>query len=115
MNLPAPAETEEVDVESLSFWLDGVIDLRLIDCREEDEYAFNHIRKGELLPLSRFGETAWDALKDEERPVVIYCHHGGRSLRATRWLRSKGLTKVFSLKGGIDQWSLSVDSSVPRY
>jgi rhodanese-related sulfurtransferase len=46
---------------------------------------------------------------------VVHCHHGGRSLRVTQWLRNQGFAKVSSLSGGIDEWSLKIDSSVPRY
>jgi rhodanese-related sulfurtransferase len=47
--------------------------------------------------------------------MVIYCHHGIRSLNATRWLRSHGLSQVFSMSGGIHQWSNDIDPAVPLY
>jgi adenylyltransferase/sulfurtransferase len=47
--------------------------------------------------------------------VVAYCHHGIRSLSAANFLEQQGVTPVFSLAGGIDAWSLQVDSKVPRY
>ena len=50
-----------------------------------------------------------------DRSVVIYCHHGMRSLNATQFLRARGLEQTFSLRGGIEAWSLTVDPEVPRY
>ena len=47
--------------------------------------------------------------------ILVHCHHGGRSLRATRFLRAKGLAGVSNVKGGIDAWSLRIDPGVPRY
>ena len=47
--------------------------------------------------------------------MLIHCHHGGRSLRVTQFLRAKGYTAVSNVKGGIDAWSREVDASVPRY
>ena len=47
--------------------------------------------------------------------VLVQCHHGGRSMRVTQFLRSKGFARVSNLQGGIDAWSLKVDPKVPRY
>ncbi|HME70651.1 MAG TPA: rhodanese-like domain-containing protein, partial [Myxococcota bacterium] len=59
----------------------------------------------------RFGElTAW-----KERLIVVHCHHGGRSARACALLQEKGFAQVSNLRGGIDEWSLTVDAGVPRY
>ncbi|MDA7920424.1 rhodanese-like domain-containing protein [Verrucomicrobiales bacterium] len=90
---------------------------RLIDCREIDEYAICRIEKAELIPLSRFAAEAPDKLIETEEPlpVVVYCHHGIRSMNATLFLRDKGLEKVWSLAGGIDLWSTQIDPEVPRY
>ncbi len=91
----------------------------LVDCREEDEYAICRIEGSELVPLSRFGELAISRLlpTDETppQPVIVYCHHGMRSLHATMFLRERGLDQVWSMSGGIDLWSGEIDSSVPRY
>ena len=90
--------------------------IRLIDCREEDEFALCRIPGAELIPLSRFPEEARNRLlSDQARPVVVYCHHGMRSLQATNYLRQLGLDQVWSMAGGINAWSLEVDPEVPRY
>lgn len=88
---------------------------RLVDCREEDEYALCRIEGGELIPLSRFAEEALPKLSGETRPVFVYCHHGMRSMNATLFLRERGLKQVWSLAGGIDLWSSQIDPEVPRY
>jgi rhodanese-related sulfurtransferase len=49
-----------------------------------------------------------------DRPIVVMCHHGGRSAQATAWLRQNGFAAT-NLEGGIDAWAESVDRSVPRY
>lgn len=90
---------------------------RLIDCREEDEFSLCRIENAELIPLSRFAEEASSKLLggDDSVPVIVYCHHGIRSMNATLYLREKGLEKVWSLAGGIDLWSCQIDPEVPRY
>lgn len=110
-------EDLEIDVESLAQWrvaAGGPVP-RLIDCREESEFAYCRIEGAELIPLSRFGEMADARLTDPDQPVVVYCHHGMRSLAATRHLRMKGHHRIWSLRGGIDAWSERIDPAVPRY
>jgi rhodanese-related sulfurtransferase len=89
--------------------------LRLIDCREQDEWDICHIDGAELMPLTRFGEEAEAKLQDPAQRIIIYCHHGMRSLRAASWLRQKGFDKVQSMAGGIAAWSDYVDPEMPRY
>ncbi|NNE93371.1 MAG: rhodanese [Verrucomicrobiales bacterium] len=90
--------------------------IRLIDCREEDEFALCKIEGAELLPLSTFAESGGPALlSDESKPAVIYCHHGMRSLQTTMFVRQRGRADVWSLAGGIDLWSQEIDPTVPRY
>jgi rhodanese-related sulfurtransferase len=93
----------------------GEAAIRLIDCREEDEFAICKIAGAELVPLSRFAAEASQKILQETRPIVVYCHHGMRSLQATHFLRSRGVEQVWSLKGGIDLWSTMIDPLVPRY
>jgi len=85
-------------------------EIALIDCREDDEWRFNRIAGARLVPLSRFGESALP-----EKPAIVYCHHGMRSLRGTGYWRSRGLDEVWSMSGGIDRWSAEIDPSVPVY
>ena len=47
--------------------------------------------------------------------VVVYCHHGIRSLTGAAYLEQAGVVPVASLRGGIEAWSLLVDGTVPRY
>jgi adenylyltransferase/sulfurtransferase len=67
------------------------------------------------MPLSDFIECTKHLLERPDQALVIYCHHGVRSLHATHWLRQQGMHSVFSLEGGIHRWALEIDSSVPLY
>lgn len=85
----------------------------LLDVREADEVAHCRIPGSVHIPMaeipSRIGELPTDRL------ILAQCHHGGRSMRVTQFLRSQGFDKVSNLKGGIDRWSVVVDPTVPRY
>ncbi|MDJ0841379.1 MAG: Grx4 family monothiol glutaredoxin [Acidobacteriota bacterium] len=52
---------------------------------------------------------------DKEEPLVFICHFGGRSAQAAEYFANQGFQKVYNVVGGIDSWSQTVDSSVPRY
>uniref|UniRef100_UPI00359FA028 rhodanese-like domain-containing protein n=1 Tax=Neisseria dentiae TaxID=194197 RepID=UPI00359FA028 len=51
----------------------------------------------------------------DEGPIVVYCHHGVRSLHTAMYLADAGFDELYNLQGGIDAWSLQVDPAVPRY
>ena len=89
--------------------------MRLIDCREDDEFVLCRIEGATLVPLQQIPSRLHEVEGDGGLPIVVYCHHGMRSLNATQFLRSKGVTASFSLRGGIDAWSLDIDPLVPRY
>jgi rhodanese-related sulfurtransferase len=106
----------EIDVEAAAALLPlGGEVARWIDCRELDEWHICRIEGAELVPLSRFAEEAPLKLGDAEQRLIVYCHHGVRSLRATQWLRAKGYQRAQSLAGGIDHWADLVDAEMKRY
>ncbi len=88
---------------------------RLIDCREPDEWDICRIEGAELMPLSRFAEAAEAKLGDRGQRLVIYCHHGMRSLNAAAWLRQRGHDAAQSMTGGIAAWAAHIEPEMPRY
>jgi rhodanese-related sulfurtransferase len=88
--------------------------LRLIDVREPEEHAICRIEGARLIPMRTIPEHLSE-LDDDGPLLIVYCHHGVRSLNVVDWLRRQGLANCQSLGGGIDLWSLTVDPSVPRY
>jgi len=114
--LPPPDERSEITVGELADLRATGARFRLIDCREDDEFGHCRIAGAELIPLSGFAETAAARLGDDrDQSIVVYCHHGMRSLQATRFLRKRGYPNTFSLHGGIEAWSTEIDPHVPRY
>lgn len=104
-----------LSVGELAEWLRQAVPPRLLDVREEDEHLFAALPNSKLIPLGQLPDRVAElqAWKDED--VVVYCHHGVRSLHAIGWLRGHGFTRLRNLTGGIDAWSREVDASVPRY
>lgn len=88
----------------------------LLDVRQPEEYRICRIPGAHLFPLPELPQKI-DAIRElaEGKTVAAYCHHGGRSLSAAALLRQVGFDQARSMAGGIDLWSLQIDSSVPRY
>lgn len=105
----------EIDVRSVKAKLDASEDFLLVDCREPDEHTTAHIAAAKLIPMSQFTDRVNELEMHRDKPIVIHCHHGGRSMRVTRWLRENGFAQAQSMAGGIDQWSQEIDPNVPRY
>lgn len=115
--LPDAAVTMEISPEAMAEWiaLPPEERPRVIDCREEDELAICQIAGNEWIPLGDFPAVREKLLARNERGVVVYCHHGVRSLRGAQWLRAIGVEKAFSMRGGIEDWAVRMDPGMARY
>lgn len=116
MSQPSPSVVPlEIDVQSVKALRDQQQDLLLLDCREPDEYAHVHIEDTLHIPMGQIPDRVAELEEYKQRPIVVHCHHGGRSLRVTQWLRVQGFANVRNMTGGIDAWSQLIDNSLPRY
>lgn len=101
----AAAAVEQTDVESvapadLGDWL-------VIDVREDHEYADGHLPGAINWPRSRLEmEAARSSLAEgaAERPALVYCASGKRSLLAAKTLKELGAQRPVSLAGGFNAW-----------
>jgi rhodanese-related sulfurtransferase len=84
-----------------------------VDVREPWEYDATHIEGSVLIPLREIPSNL--ARLENAEQLVLFCHHGMRSLDAAAWLRSRGVEGAKSMSGGIERWSVEIDPSVPRY
>ena len=110
----------EIDVATVQSWIHSGTDEQgvpvfLLDCRESDEYNIAKIEGSQLVPLSLWPPDPSVIEAMHGKRVVVYCHHGGRSLRVTHWMRQNGFPDTLSMAGGIDLWSRLIDPSIPRY
>ena len=107
----------EMSVEEVKRLLDESPDaLLLVDCRTDAEVAIARIEGAVHVPMDRIATSAEDLADDAAgRSVVVYCHHGVRSLAAAAQLRALGVGGASSMRGGIDLWSARIDASVPTY
>ncbi len=102
----------EITVQKISQWQKEGKEFRLLDVRRDDERLTSNLG-GVHIPLDELQER-YTELPHDKLPLIVYCHHGVRSLYATQFLKMYGYDAL-SLRGGIDLWSLEIDPSVPRY
>jgi adenylyltransferase/sulfurtransferase len=104
----------EITPQEVKRRMDAGEKLRLVDVREGVEFQQARIEGAGLIPM-RSVPQALSNLQAEENPIVVFCHHGMRSLQVVAWLREQGVENCASMAGGIDQWSVEIDAGVPRY
>jgi adenylyltransferase/sulfurtransferase len=85
----------------------------LLDVREPWEWAVSSLaeRGARLIPLGELEERLGEVPRD--RPVVVYCRTGQRSLTAARRLAQSGVGPVSNLQGGIVAWARDVEPGLP--
>ena len=103
----------EITPQELKQRLDENQAVFLLDVREQSEYDFVHLEGARLVPLNTLPQHLDSIPSDKE--IVVYCHHGQRSLYATAYLQQNGYDDVKNLTGGIDRWAAEIDPTLKRY
>ena len=85
----------------------------LLDVREDWELAIAGLSAAIHIPMDQVPERMGEL--DKQRPVVVMCRSGVRSMQVTAYLVQNGFARVFNLEGGIVAWSEQVDQSIPSY
>lgn len=107
-----PARIRQITVAELKSMLDSGGPLELWDVRTDGERTIATIAGARHLDpqgVEHVEKLPRDTL------LVFHCHHGIRSQSAGQHFVAKGFTNVCNVIGGIEAWSLQVDSTVPRY
>ncbi|MEE9318866.1 MAG: rhodanese-like domain-containing protein [Granulosicoccus sp.] len=103
------------DLEKL---LAQVPDTLLLDIREADEYDGAHINDSLHVPRGileqscewDYAETIPELVKSRQRPIVIVCRSGNRSVLAAQSMALLGFEQLSSLKTGVKGWN---DADLP--
>ncbi len=111
----------DITVTDLSAKLKTEEKFILLDVREPSELGYAKIDDPRLenTPISQLSQIGTNALSEavraQEVPIYVMCHHGSRSSQVTAWLAQQGWKNVFNVRGGIDEYARKVDSSVGFY
>lgn len=88
---------------------------KMLDVRESHERAICAIRPSTHIPLADvLADPSAAAKRLPDEPVYVYCLGGVRSMQAAKALAAEGV-EVINVAGGLKQWWLYVDPSMPRY
>jgi rhodanese-related sulfurtransferase len=102
-----------ISVQDLDAWRRGAAQYRILDVREPHELEICALDGAITIPMSQVPDRMADIPADV--PLVVMCHHGGRSQAVVNFLRKAGRANATNLEGGIDAWSRHIDKTVPRY
>jgi molybdopterin/thiamine biosynthesis adenylyltransferase/rhodanese-related sulfurtransferase len=106
---------EEISPVELKMKMDAREDFLLLDVRSPGEVEIARIPGSRPIPLGELAKRIEELAAWRDREVVIHCQKGWRSRRACGILLKSGFSSVKNLYGGIDEWAVQVDPSVPRY
>lgn len=101
---PKIASNEEVEEKMMNN-----ADIVLLDVREPEEFALNHIPGAINIPLGDVENRASEL--DKEKDMYIICRTGNRSDMAARILSTLAFKKVFNVIPGMIQWTGKTESS----
>jgi len=102
--IKAKREGSEISVEETHQLLEKKGDIVLLDIREKQEIVLGYIKGATFLSQGLLSEKVESLLPDKNISVVVYCAGGIRSLAATKVMKERGYTHVFSMAKGIDGW-----------
>lgn len=77
----------------------------VIDVRYKEEYLNGHIGKAKNIPLDALEFRISELGKYKERPLIVYCATGARSVRAVKILLKRNFTQIYHLRRGLRGWN----------
>lgn len=106
---------QSIDVHALNQRIEKQDNFFLLDVRTAEEVAICRLPGSVAIALAAI--PAYLDVIPDDIDVIIYCHHGLRSLSAARYLVSVGFDarRLFNLEGGIDAFAKYIDSTIPQY
>ncbi|HEY9939439.1 TPA: rhodanese-like domain-containing protein [Neisseria meningitidis] len=94
-------------------WMDEGRMFCLLDVRTDEETAVCSLPNALHIPMNLI-PLRQNELPDDV-PLVVYCHHGIRSLHTAMYLADAGFENLYNLQGGIDAWAAEIDGNMMRY
>lgn len=107
---PALGELEVSVMEMKAALEDPEARIQVIDVREDHEWNHGAVAGVLHLPLDQLADRVGELHRD--RPLLVHCKSGARSLKAVQWLRENGFPGARSVQGGLQAWAREVDTSV---
>ena len=116
----AAARDSTISVHDLKLMLDererGERDFVLVDVREPIEWDIVTIDADEeFIPKGDFLNGSALEKLPQDKQVVLFCKVGGRSAEALAVLKGAGFSDAIHVGGGINAWTLQIETDKPYY
>ncbi len=108
-------EDLEITPRQVNSMLEAGEDFLLIDCRLKEEWNITHIDQAKLIPLQEIPQHLEEIAPFEQKPIIVHCRSGARSLKATHYLKSQGFENVRSMAGGILLYNRDLRPDAAQY
>ncbi|PIC62754.1 rhodanese-like domain-containing protein [Sporosarcina sp. P13] len=89
-------------------FIKGYRKAQLIDVREPKDFEAGHILGARNIPFTQFSQRYKEIRPD--KPIYLYDQNTSRTGRAALFLKKKGCTEIYQLRGGFKQWSGKIKS-----
>jgi len=76
----------------------------ILDVRTKEEFDSGHLSNATHIPLNELQGRLSELVSYKEKPLLVYCHSGGRSAAACQILKQAGFADVNNMQGGISAW-----------
>jgi rhodanese-related sulfurtransferase len=76
--------------------------LMLIDIRENEEFKSEHVKGARNIPFEKIDN--WIGKLPKDRPILIYCQNGAKSIRAIRKFEVSGYNNLYHMHQGLRGW-----------
>ncbi len=106
---------KQIHPETVAKKLEAGDPVYLLDVREPWEHEYCRLENCVLIPLGELMDRVSEVEVPPNSTIVVYCHHGVRSLSGAAILEMNGFKDAYSLAGGVEAWSVLIDPKVPRY
>jgi len=77
----------------------------VVDVRTDEEYREGHIPGAKHIPYDEMENRFHELENVKEKPILLVCRSGRRSVIAANVLSEKGFNHLFNLKGGMLEWN----------
>jgi rhodanese-related sulfurtransferase len=100
----AQSRVQRCSVADVKNWISEEADMKLIDVREESEFAAGHLPNAIAMGRGVIERDIENRIPDPATKIVLYCGGGYRSALAAESLQKMGYTNVISMDGGWSGW-----------
>lgn len=79
-------------------------DAVVVDVCEPKEFQTGHVPNAINMPLTKLSSNIGALSKYKDKPIVVACRSGNRSMKGAIALKKGGFDNVYTLSGGLAGW-----------